>query len=227
MKKIKEKEFWRKIFQRKEWYDEVNKTKVRFEVIEKYVKGPLVLDFGCGTGFFIKKLIEKGLNVIGIDFYTPKINGAKFIKIKDVKDLKKIDLKEKFDTIIASEVLEHLTNYEINKVMKFFYKWLKDDGVLIVTVPYRENLKKSKILCPYCLKWFHPWLHKKSFDEKELQKLLAKYGFKIDRIIYITFGYLFNMPGVFRLILNLILSSFLKKKSIVWFLVLSSKLPYF
>ena len=44
MKKIKEKEFWRKIFQRKEWYDEVNKTKVRFEVIEKYVKGPPVYE---------------------------------------------------------------------------------------------------------------------------------------------------------------------------------------
>jgi 2-polyprenyl-3-methyl-5-hydroxy-6-metoxy-1,4-benzoquinol methylase len=224
MKKIKEKEFWRKIFQRKEWYDEINKTKVRFEVIEKYVKGSLVLDFGCGTGFFIKKLIEKGLNVIGIDFYTPKINGAKFIKIKDVKDLKKIDLKEKFDTIIASEVLEHLTNYEINKVMKFFYKWLKDDGVLIVTVPYRENLKKSKILCPYCLKWFHPWLHRKSFDEEKLQKLLVNYSFRVNKIKYITFGYLFNVNRVLRLILNFLLSNFFKNRSTVWLLVISSKI---
>jgi SAM-dependent methyltransferase len=50
-----------------------------------------------------------------------------------VMDLK--DMKENFDAIIASEVLEHLETTEVNQILKIIHGKLNPGGKLLVTVP--------------------------------------------------------------------------------------------
>ena len=190
MKNLQVINFWGKWFKKRKLYHQINRPDVRFPAIRRYIKGRNVLDFGYGTGWFIKKLTKEGFNVTGIEFLgsrkIQKKKNAILISLDSVKDLSNLSFEEKFDTIIASEVLEHLSKDEIDGTLKFFRKWLKEGGRLIVTVPYKENIEE-KILCPYCLGWFHPWLRKQCFDENNIRKLLKKYGFLVEKIEYITF----------------------------------------
>jgi cyclopropane fatty-acyl-phospholipid synthase-like methyltransferase len=223
MKKSQVINFWRKWLKKKKLYEQINRPDVRFLAIRKYIKGKNVLDFGYGTGWFIKKLAKEGFNVIGIEFLgSRKIQKRKnviLISLNSVKDLSKLSFKEKFDTIIASEVLEHLTKDEINKTLKFFYNWLKEGGKLIVTVPYKEKIEE-KILCPYCLRWFHPWLHKQSFDESNIRELLKKYGFYVEKIEYITFIEFWNITSVLKHFLNFIFTR-ISRRGRIWMLIVS------
>ena len=49
-------------------------------------------------------------------------------------DLDRIDLKQKFDLIIFSEVIEHLRIHP-TKVLRFLAKHLSDNGKLVLTTP--------------------------------------------------------------------------------------------
>jgi len=47
-------------------------------------------------------------------------------------------LRKKYDLIICFEVLEHL--HEDLKLLKLINSWLKDDGILLISVPHNEKL---------------------------------------------------------------------------------------
>lgn len=77
-----------------------------------------------------------------------------------------------FDTVIMSEVLEHLdekvrraTFIEVNRV-------LKPGGRFIGTVPARERLADNAVVCPNCEHHFHRWGHQASFDIASMTALL-------------------------------------------------------
>ena len=79
-----------------------------------------------------------------------------------------------FNCIIMSEVLEHLDEaqtalMEINRV-------LKQDGVLLLSVPYKERI--SKALCVHCNRLTPFNAHFQSFDENKLQESLSRAGLK-------------------------------------------------
>jgi len=217
--------FWKKWFRRRKLYEKINRPDVRFEAIRKYVKGKNILDFGFGTGYFIRKLANEGFNVTGIDFsQNMKIKRNKsvlLILLRDIKHLNLLEFERKFDTIISSEVLEHLNKNEINKVLRFFSKWLDENGRLILTVPYKEKIEQT-ILCPYCLKWFHPWLHKQSFNERNIQELIRKHGFLVEKIKYISVFDFMKLPSLVRNFINPLLSHF-SGRGRIWMVVIAKK----
>ena len=78
-----------------------------------------------------------------------------------------------FDIVIISEVLEHLDESVLQTTLDEVHRVLRTDGVLIGTVPARENLSESLVLCPDCGAKFHRWGHKSSFDIDRLSAVLA------------------------------------------------------
>jgi len=217
--------FWKEWFRKKELYEKINRPDIRLEAIKKYIKGKNVLDFGSGTGYFVFRLANEGFRVTGIDFFEEekirKVKSKVLILLKSIKHLKLLEFEEKFDTIILSEVLEHLNMNEIYVVLRFFFKWLKERGRLIITVPYKEKIERT-VLCPYCLRWFHPWLHKQTFDERNICQLLKKHGFVVEKIRYITFLDFMNLPSFLKYFLNLFLTYFSNRVKI-WMVVISKK----
>ena len=79
-------------------------------IVMKYFKVKTAVDFGCGTGTFLKFLKDRGVSVTGLDGdYIDKkilvISEEEFIQA----DLNKpVHLKKKFDLAISLEVAEHL-----------------------------------------------------------------------------------------------------------------------
>ncbi|MBE9223438.1 HIT domain-containing protein [Cyanobacterium stanieri LEGE 03274] len=95
----------------------------RYLLNNQLLKGK-ILDFGCGLGNDVKKLGEKGLNIIGYDpHYFPEYP------------------QEKFDTIICFYVLNVVFSEEQEEVIMAIAHMLKPSGKAYFAV--RRDLKKE------------------------------------------------------------------------------------
>jgi len=110
------------------------------------VRGRRVLDVGCSQGIVSILLAREGFHVTGIDLHPEAIEHARQALSTEppavqesagfaVGDALDPDLQmEPFDTILAGEILEHLTQPE--RLVERSWHLLREDGRLIVTVPF-------------------------------------------------------------------------------------------
>lgn len=105
--------------------------------ISKVGKNAKVLDVGCGPAEPIARyLIEKDLIVTGIDYSEPMIRIAKKNFPNNqwiIGNMNELNLKEKFQGIIAWNSFFHLNRIEQKTTLKKFAEHLGDNGVLLFT----------------------------------------------------------------------------------------------
>jgi 2-polyprenyl-3-methyl-5-hydroxy-6-metoxy-1,4-benzoquinol methylase len=99
-------------------------------------QGKTVLDVGCAAGQLGE--ICEGNIFYGVDGNEEAVKEASKIyketKLSDLNTIPSKDLFEtKFDFIVFADVLEHLLYPE--KILEHFKTYLKDDGVIIVSLP--------------------------------------------------------------------------------------------
>lgn len=151
-----------------------------------------ILDLGCGNGEIANKLIAQGYCVYGVDGsmggveIANKHNRGHFFVMNFETDEFPKELSElRFDTIISTEVLEHL--YSPSTYMKLCNKILKPGGILILTTPYHGYIKN--LLLSITGKWDGHFTslweggHIKFWSRKTLTKLLNNNGFKIQKFL--------------------------------------------
>jgi len=130
-----------------------------------YFKGKL-LDFGCGKMPYKEYILEKSSisEYIGLDIENT-LEYDKNIKPNYTWDGNKIPFEnDSFNTIIATEVLEHC--YNPIQTLKEIFKVLSKDGHLFITVPFLWTLHEV----PHDEYRYTPF---------SLQKMLEGVGFKI------------------------------------------------
>ena len=97
---------------------------------------PSLLDYGCGTGFFLKKMKENGFNIAGVE--PSPIARANAEKITNIKINSRIDeIENKFDIITLWHVLEHVNN--LNEVITQLKSRLKKNGTILIAVPNHKS----------------------------------------------------------------------------------------
>lgn len=145
-----------------------------------------ILDLGCGNGYLANHLLSRGFNVYGTDAsaqgiaIASKTNPDRFF----VQDLSTGELPTelkglKFDTIISTEVIEHL--YDPQAFIAFCKACLTANGQIIVSTPYHGYLKN--LVLALFNKWdthANPlWLggHIKLWSADTLSRLLTDAGF--------------------------------------------------
>lgn len=120
-------------------YDLQRRLDIVFHELLPYdIAGKRLLDAGCGTGYFSKLASEKGAIVTSLDIgekllekVAEKCNTERVVG--SVFDIQFED--NYFDLIISSEVIEHTENPYW--AIREFYRVLKLDGILALTVPNR------------------------------------------------------------------------------------------
>ena len=130
----------------------------RFEFIKKNLassipKNGSVLDVGCGNGIISLNLGKEGYTIHGIDMSEKSIENAKeknpFSNVSfsamDAETMRASGLR--YDAIVCSEVLEHLNNP--GSLLKQLFEILKDDGILLVTVPNGTGPRESLVTKPF------------------------------------------------------------------------------
>ena len=148
-----------------------------------------ILDLGCGNGVIANHLISLGYNVYGTDASE---SGIAFAREQNpdrffIQDLSSGELPQElkslqFDTIISTEVIEHL--YDPYIFIEFCRKILAGSkGELILSTPYHGYLKN--LMLGILNKWdshYDPlWQggHIKLWSLKSLTRLLNKYNFNV------------------------------------------------
>lgn len=166
-----------------------------------------LLDVGCGDGKFLLEAnkIFDSKKLEGVDYSEKAIGFAKAFS-PDIKfhigDITKENfLTEKYDIITLIETLEHIPTEEIPVFLKSIKKFLKENGVFIITVPsdnvpvnskhYQHFNKKSleAVISHHFKIEQTRFLNKKSFTNKIIQKILSNKIFilnqtEISNLIY-------------------------------------------
>ena len=159
-----------------------------FNFLEMNAKNSEILDYRCGVGTLMEKLIKfKPKKIVGIDISEVSINKAKE-RIKELKS--KVDFyvdncektqfdNNSFDIVYGSGILHHL---KIDECLNEIHRILKPNGSLLFIEPlgtnpiinfYRKLTPKSRSVDE------HPFMNKdfKYIDNKFINMKIKYYGF--------------------------------------------------
>lgn len=153
------------------------------------------LDYGSGPGFLIPYILEKGIEVTALDFSEDslkKVNDkygdeSLFKGALGLEEIKKTG--NKFDLIIAVEVIEHLDDDYLEKTMRNISELLSENGIAIMTTPNDEELSKSMVYCPQCDHVFHRWQHERSWSQESLLKYIKEKNMEVVDIFATNFSH--------------------------------------
>lgn len=126
-----------------------------------------ILDVGVGLGRLLSK-VNKQVNKFGVDIdieQLSRVDKSINVCLSKVEELPYED--EYFDVIVCTDVLEHVI--DLNLAIKNIIRCLKPEGILIVRVPYREDL--SNYLSD---SYPYEYAHLRNFDENNLRLLFEK-----------------------------------------------------
>jgi SAM-dependent methyltransferase len=143
----------------------------RYTFASQFVKGKIVAELGCGSGYGSQLLAKAGakkVNAIDIDKDTIAYARKNFphknivYKIAHAENTKQP--AHQFDIVISFETIEHLEHPE--KLIKEARRLLKNHGLFILSTPNRQTSFEDN---PF---------HLKEFTLQELDGLLSEFKIK-------------------------------------------------
>jgi 2-polyprenyl-3-methyl-5-hydroxy-6-metoxy-1,4-benzoquinol methylase len=136
-----------------------------------------MLDYGCGTGMFLKTAADAGWNTFG---YEPDSDARALVQKKGLKaEGTKFNLgANKYDIITLWHVLEHVT--DLKETLQFFSNTLLDNGRLIIALPNYTSAD-AKHYGEFWAGYDVP-RHIYHFEISSIQKLLSGFGFTLEEI---------------------------------------------
>jgi 2-polyprenyl-3-methyl-5-hydroxy-6-metoxy-1,4-benzoquinol methylase len=144
------------------------------------------LDFGCGPGHLIGKLLSNGVTVEGVDFSSSSIEQVndRFGSEQRFNGAHRIDSipsslpDEVYETVFLIETIEHLMDKDLDATISEIRRILKPGGVLIISTPNDENLALNETICPDCGAIFHRVQHVRSWSGRSLEQAMKSRGFE-------------------------------------------------
>jgi len=157
-------------------------------------KNKTILDLGCGNGALVKYLVQNNYDAFGADASASGIKiASQFSKSRfALQDLTEDHLPQQFeqlnfDTIISTEVIEHL--YDPKKFIDFCKDILLKNGggEIILSTPYHGYLKN--LLLALMGRWdkhadpLWDGGHIKLWSKNTLSSLLTQKGFTVSDFV--------------------------------------------
>lgn len=151
----------------------------------RYLKGPVVLDAGCGEGITLEKLIHiyPGWNIEGLDIDPANVSICKRIGLP-IRHGSLYEMpyeNERFNSCLFMEVIEHLDHPD--KAIRELARVTKKNGSLAVVFPLDRAMHVARLIC---LKFreaaFDPG-HLRQWNTRDLVTLLQSCGFEYVKAI--------------------------------------------
>ncbi|WP_455277739.1 class I SAM-dependent methyltransferase [[Eubacterium] cellulosolvens] len=168
----KEMRLWDNITIWKDFKDLSFQNRHRIEQVISLVPSDsnLILELGCGFGYVCNRLIKK-YHIIGIDHSIRVLKHVTSGKV--LASCETLPFKNNcFDTIIASELLEHLDDENLIKTIREIERLARK--YVLISVPYKEEPWETFVKCASCGNVYSLYGHKQFFDEKRMKSLFPK-----------------------------------------------------
>lgn len=126
-----------------------------------------MVDLGCGNGT-ITNSIPLGISTVAFD---RSFTALKIVHTHDrvLGDISSLPFKNRrFDLVMSSEVLEHLSDGVLEKAVTEIQRTSK--RYVLITVPNSEYVKKNFVKCEVCKHEFNPSFHIQRFNENRLSR---------------------------------------------------------
>ena len=170
------------------WWFEGRKL-ILDRILNKFIKNKkIILDYGCGVGINLGMLSKYGKvfyydkSKLAINYVKKKFSNKNFF----ININKFLKYKNKFDLIVATDVIEHIKNDE-KEIIKIS-DLLKKDGYILITVPAFQSLYSSKDIS---LKHF------RRYNKETLRNLLNKHFYEIK---FTYFNFILFLPISFLIL---------------------------
>jgi len=133
---------------------------------------PDVLNIGIGDGYFEHQGLGRGWAIQSLDpdaeAVARLVDAGIDARVGMIEQLPQ--RSESLDFVVASEVLEHLSDDQRLAGLAEIARVLRIGGWFLGTVPYREILADQQTACPCCGAVFHRWGHQQSFDNAMIRE---------------------------------------------------------
>lgn len=142
---------------------------------------PIVLDFGCGKGFFVKALLNEGIQAEGIDLSDTAVNFAcNALNVPAtcglVNDCEW--MKNRFDGVSFWATVEHLSRPI--EILKSIATVTKPGGYLFLDTGIGDDWLDRML--PGVNQWYDPPQHLHVFSIQSIVKSLEEAGFSVVKI---------------------------------------------
>lgn len=163
----------------------------KWRLISRLSKGKVLLDIGCGTGYFPNYMKQKGYESYGmeIDENARKFAAENFgIKVSSPDELLTQSHKSAYDIITLWHVLEHI--YDTDTYMNWIHESLKDDGTLLIAIPNCSSYD-AKTYKKYWAAYDVP-RHIWHFTPDTLNMFISTYKFRLVAVKRLPFDSYYN-----------------------------------
>jgi ubiquinone/menaquinone biosynthesis C-methylase UbiE len=156
-----------------------SKLKRQYKEFMGYCKSGKILDLGCGPGRDVKFFMEKGYDVVGVDFSDGMLEEAR-ARVPDgifqKTDIRRLKFgNNTFDGIWCCASIFFIPKSEIAPVVGKLNSILKKDGIIYFSI--KKGVGEKTIAGEYGEKKFYAL-----YDEKEVEDILSKNGFKVVKL---------------------------------------------
>lgn len=166
---------------------DIQSNRRRYEQIFQLIKRNhprRILEIGSGGGYALKMIKALQVQYFPLDIALvnlKKLRQRSSAPVSPVSgDIYRLPFKEgAFDTIILSEVLEHLDTPQ--EALKEVYRVLTTGSRVVISVPYKEKITYQ--ICVHCNQPTPTHAHFHSFDAQKLCQWTESCGFETIKII--------------------------------------------
>ncbi|MBV16641.1 MAG: methyltransferase [Thalassospira sp.] len=125
-------------------FERANDSERRFKSNFKYVAGKKVVDFGCGSGDFLRLAKPYCESVLGIELQRDYIDGLNSDGIRCLNDIDKIE-DSSVDVVVSFHVIEHLPS-PLETLNELKSK-VVSGGMILIEVPHANDFLLSVLGC--------------------------------------------------------------------------------
>jgi ubiquinone/menaquinone biosynthesis C-methylase UbiE len=154
----------------------------------KPVSDDVVLDGGCGIGYFSARIKNTVSYIAGVDIDQASLTSAKAFAGGDFvrADVRVLPFKnDAFNKVLLTEILEHLENEA--RALDEVKRVARNGAEVVITVPCTEGLLSFTPL--RLLGHDKPGIefhHRYGYSKKQMSELLTRHGFAVEKTLYST-----------------------------------------
>jgi len=174
---------------------------------EDVIKGKRLLDVGCGGGFLVQSANEMGFKASGIDANAGMVRWAseRGIPVEQGDIQQKISKASKYDVIVLSAVLEHLS--DPSGLLIDCKKLLSPGGVILVSQASYDGLLPR--IFPWGWYGWQPQEHYWHFTPNSFSKLAMSCGLNMSRCRRNSLYHQFYTSGGVKVLIGRNLATFI------------------